>query len=523
MTQSAHNFSNNTQNSKDDFPIVIIGSGFAGIGMAIKLKEAGIHSFTIYEREGEIGGTWRDNTYPGCACDVPSYVYSFSFEQNPNWSRMFSPGTEIQGYLLHCVEKYDLRRHMQFNTEVSQAVFDEQQGLWAININDVKKPNNVEKITAKAVISCVGGLVDPALPDIKGIHDFKGKVFHTARWNHDFDLKDKKVAVIGTGCSGVQVVPEIAPEVESLTVFQRTAAWIMPKQDPFIPDKVKDVFARFPRLQKFVRGILFWGSEALGPSLILNSPKLSFPFEWVSARHLKKSIADPVLREKLKVNFQFGCKRMIISSDFYRTLTRDNVNLVTEGIAQVTEKGIRSNDGVEHELDAIILATGFDLGLADAPFDIQGLNGRKLTDDWKQTGAVAYKGVTISGYPNWFMSMGPNTGPGHTSVLIYTEAQINYIIQSIQHMIKNDLNFISVKKEIQDNYNQRIQKRMKHTVWTSGSCNSWYLNKDGSNHALYPGFASQYAAGIRHFKSNDYTAVKKAVADKPTLKEVVSA
>ena len=331
MAQAIQNLSSYTQNSKEDFPIVIIGSGFAGIGMAIKLKEAGIHSFTIYEREGEIGGTWRDNTYPGCACDVPSYVYSFSFEQNPDWSRMFSPGTEIQGYLLHCVDKYDLRRHMQFNTEVSEAVFDEQQGLWTLKTNDSKKPNDGETITARAVISCVGGLVDPALPDIKGINDFKGKVFHTARWDHDFDLKGKKVAVIGTGCSAVQVVPQIAPEVENLTVFQRTPAWILPKQDPLIPSGVKKVFSRFPRLQKFVRGIFFWGSEALGPSLILNSPTLSKPFEWAAARHLKKCVADPVLREKLKADFQFGCKRMIISSDFYPALTRSNVNLVTEG------------------------------------------------------------------------------------------------------------------------------------------------------------------------------------------------
>lgn len=513
MTQQAPAFTRNGE----DFPIVIIGSGFAGIGLAIKLKEAGIHSFTIYEREAEAGGTWRDNTYPGCACDVPSYVYSYSFEPNSNWSRMFSPGPEIQNYLLHCVEKYDLRRHMQFNTEVSKAVFNEQQAVWTLTTKEGKT------VTARAVVSCVGGLTDPAYPDIKGIYDFKGKIFHTARWDHDYALKGKNVAVIGTGCSAVQVIPEIAADVSKLTVFQRTAAWILPKHDPVISDKVKALFNRLPRLQKVVRGLLFWGSEALGPSLILNSPRLSFPFEWVSARHLRKSIIDPVLREKLKVKFQFGCKRMIISSDYYPALARDNVELVTEGIAEVTEHGIRTNDGVVHELDAIILATGFDLGLADAPFEIQGLNGRKLSDDWGKTGAVAYKGVAITGYPNWFMCMGPNTGPGHTSVIIYTEAQINYIVQGIQNLIKNKLSYVTVKKDIQDTYNERIQKRMKHTVWTSGSCQSWYLNKDGTNHALYPGFATQYAAGIRKFKPAEYAVVKQSVASQPEINEVINA
>ena len=500
-----------------DFPIVIIGSGFAGLGMAIKLKEAGIHSFTIYEREGEIGGTWRDNTYPGCACDVPSYVYSFSFEPNPSWSRMFSPGPEIQNYLLHCVEKHDLRRHIQFNKEITQAVFDEPTGLWSL------ETDNGESISARAVISCVGGLTDPSFPDIKGIHDYKGKIFHTARWDHDYDLKGKKVAVIGTGCSAVQVIPEIAPVVDKLAVYQRTAAWVLPKTDPLISPKIKNLFSNHPRIQKFIRGILFWGSEALGPSLILNSPKLSFPFEWISKQHLKRSVADPQLREKLKVNFQFGCKRMIISSDYYPALTRDNVDLITEGIDEITENGIRCKDGSEQELDAIILATGFSLGLADAPFDIQGLNGRKLADDWQVTGAEAYKGVTIKNMPNWFMSMGPNTGPGHTSVLVYTEAQINYIMQCIKSLINDDLNYLTVKPEVQDEYNERIQKRMKHTVWTSGSCSSWYLNRDGSNHALYPGFATQYTASIKHFKPGEYILNNKSSANKPELEEAVSA
>ncbi|MBV1873718.1 MAG: NAD(P)/FAD-dependent oxidoreductase [Gammaproteobacteria bacterium] len=492
-----------------DFPIVIIGSGFAGIGMGIQLIKSGIKSFIIIEREAEIGGTWRDNTYPGCACDVPSYVYSFSFEPNPNWSRMFSGGNEIQNYLLACVEKYGLREHMQFNTSVVEANYQDEKGIWHVSTSD----NKVLK--ARAVVSAVGGLTDPGLPDFEGLEDYKGEIFHTARWNHDYDLKGKKVAVIGTGCSAVQVIPNIASDVEQLTVFQRTPAWVLPKFDRVISDRSKRLFSKIPAVQKIVRGVLLWGSEALAPFLILDSPKLSKVFERVSARHLRKSVSDPDLVKKLMPNFQFGCKRMIISSDYYPTLERDNVNLETSGISKFVKGGIVTKAGVEHSLDAVILATGFDLGLASSPFKITGANERSLDAEW-ESGAVAYKGVAISGYPNWFTIMGPNTGPGHTSVIIYTEAQINYIKQAIQLLINDDLKSVDVKPQIQVDYNEGIQNRMKHTVWTSGSCNSWYLNNDGSNHALYPGFAMEYTSRIRKFDALEYllTPSDKVTDDK---------
>ncbi|MBL4607124.1 MAG: NAD(P)/FAD-dependent oxidoreductase [Pseudomonadales bacterium] len=498
-----------------DLPIIIVGSGFGGIGMGIQLKKAGIDSFIIIERENEIGGTWRDNTYPGVACDVPSYVYSFSFEPNPNWSRMFAEGPEIQDYLLHCVDKHNLRKHMQFNTAILKASYDDFSGVWTL------LTDQGEQLQARVVISAVGGLVDPALPNIAGIDSYKGEIFHTARWNHAASLKDKKVAVIGTGCSAVQVIPHIAEEVSELTVFQRTAAWVLPKYDAVISEKTKTLFSKWPILQKTVRGTLKWGSEALGPFLILDSEKLSSVFEWAARRNLKKGIKNTDLRESLTPNFQFGCKRMIISSDYYPTLEKEHVSLETSGIEKFVKGGIVAKDGTQFDFDAVILATGFDLGLTSAPFEVTGAAGRSLDEAWKD-GAVAYKGVTVSGFPNWFSIMGPNTGPGHTSVIIYTEAQINYIVQAVQHIQENDLKSVDVKQAIQDDYNEGLQNRMQYTVWTSGSCNSWYLNADGSNHALYPGFAHEYTARIRTFDPIEYkVCVNEGISDKPVLEAVV--
>ena len=501
-------------NKSSEFPIAIIGSGFGGIGMGIALRKEGIDSFTIFEREADVGGTWRDNTYPGCACDVPSHVYCYSGEPNPNWSSIFGKGDEIQSYIQRCVDKYQLRSNLRFNEGITKATFDEKLGLWDLATS---KGNHFK---ARAVISAVGGLVDPADPDINGIKNFKGEMFHTARWNHDFDMKGKRVAVIGTGCSAIQVVPEIASEVAHLDVYQRTPGWIMPKIDLKMSDRSKKIFARFPVVQKILRGIMFWGSEMLGPSLILDSPLLSKVFERAGRYNIKRGIRDLELRKKLLPKFQFGCKRMMISSDFYPTLEKDNVELLDSGIQQVNAHSIVTNDGVEHPVDCIVLATGFNLGLASSPFEISGLGGRSLNDEWAETGALAYKGVSISGYPNWFMIMGPNTGPGHTSVLIYTEAQINYNMQGIKAVMDQDLKYVNVNAKVQSDYNDGIQRRMKYTVWTSGSCSSWYLNSDGSNHALYPGFATEYTRRIRKFRQAEYARIRY---DKEELQERVKA
>lgn len=479
-----------------DFPIAIIGAGFGGIGMAIRLKKAGIHSFTIYERADEIGGTWRDNTYPGAACDVPSHVYSFSFEPNPSWTRAFAESSEIQAYLLGLVEKWDLRPHLRLRTEVVDARFDERAGGWTLTTR------GDESLFARVVVSGVGGLVDPALPDIKGIQSYLGEVFHTARWNHDYDLTGKRVGVIGTGASAVQVVPAIAPQVEKLSVFQRTPAWVVPKPDKRYSERAKRLLARFPLLLRASRALKYWSSEIFGPMVFLDSKRLSAIAEHGSLRHLRATVSDPVLREKLTPNFQFGCKRILISDDYWSTFERENVELVTEPIAEVRRDGIETKDGALHPVEAIVLATGFSLGLATAPFPVTGRAGRTLDEVWSE-GAVAYKGMTVSGFPNWFILMGPNTGPGHTSVLVFSEAQIAYALQAIRKLMAEDLRYVDVKQDVQDRYNAGIQRRMPHMVWSSG-CNSWYLSDDSSNHALYPGFAAEYVLRTRKFRPSEY-------------------
>jgi cation diffusion facilitator CzcD-associated flavoprotein CzcO len=478
-----------------DFPIAIIGAGFGGIGMAIRLKQAGIESFTMFERGPEIGGTWRDNTYPGAACDVPSHAYSLSFEPYPGWTRKFSPSEEIQAYLLRLVEKWGLRSHLRLGTEIVEARFDEARGAWALTTGAG------ETVTARVVVSAVGGLVDPALPDIKGIESFAGEIFHTARWRHDYELTGKRVAVVGTGASAVQVVPAIAQQVEKLSVFQRTPAWVVPKLDKRYSERTRRLFARFPLLLRASRFAKYAASEILGPMIFLDAPRLSALGERMSLRHLHEQVKDPVLREKLTPHFQFGCKRILVSDDYWASFERENVELVTEPIDRIDREGLVTKDEVRHDVDAIVLATGFAVGLASAPFPVTGRGGRLLDDAW-QGGAIAYKGMTVSGFPNWFILMGPNTGPGHTSVLVYTEAQIAHVRAAIERMRRDGLRFVDVRPEVLERYNAGIQARMKHMVWST--CKSWYLSPDGSNHALYPGFAAEYALRARRFHPSDY-------------------
>jgi cation diffusion facilitator CzcD-associated flavoprotein CzcO len=479
-----------------DFPIAILGAGFAGIGTAIQLKRAGIRDFTIFERAGEIGGTWRDNTYPGAACDVPSHVYSFSFEPHPGWSRAFAESGEIQAYLLRLVEKWGLRPQLRLNTEIVEARFEEATGHWVLTTS------RDERVRARAVVSGVGGLVDPRWPDVKGLESFAGELMHTARWDHEYDLAGKRVGVVGTGASAVQVVPSIAPQVESLTVFQRTPAWVMPKLDRVYSERARRFFARHPAALRASRLAQYWLSEAFGPMIYLDAPRLSAVAERQSLRYLERAVADPAIRAKLTPSFQFGCKRILISDDYWQAFDRANVELVTEPVEELVREGVRTKDGGVRELDAIVFATGFALNIATAPFPVTGRGGRSLGDVWKD-GATAYKGLAVHGFPNWFILMGPNTGPGHTSVLVFTEAQIRHAVGAIQKLRSENLKSLEVRRDVQDRYNAGLERRMKHMVWSTG-CKSWYLSPDGKNHSLYPGPAAEYAARARRFRPSDY-------------------
>ena len=481
-----------------DFPIAIIGAGFAGIGAAIQLIKSGIDSFTIFERADEIGGTWRDNTYPGAACDVPSHVYSLSFEQNPNWTQRYSSCWEIQEYLLGVVDKWKLRDRLQLNTEITEARFDEEAGTWTLTTSAGGT------FVARAVIAGVGGLVDPSYPNIEGMDAFDGPMIHTARWDHDVDLKDKRVAIVGTGASAVQVVPTIADTVATMMVFQRTAGWVVAKFDFTYPKWIRRLLARVPLLLRASRLFNYWLSEFRGPVVFFNSKILSRIGVFLSMWNLRRQVKNPELREKLTPDFQFGCKRILVSDDYWASFERDNVELVTAPIERFEQQGVRTTDGELRQADVIVLATGYKLGLASAPFEIIGLGGRTLAEAWKD-GAVAYKGISVNGFPNWFIMMGPNTGPGHTSVLVYTEAQISHTIQAIKKLIADDLKYINVRQDVQDEYNDGIQKRMKYMVW--GGCDSWYLNPDGTNRSLYPGFAAEFVLRARNLNPSDYELV----------------
>lgn len=456
----------------------IIGAGFAGLGAAIKLKESTNHSIIIFERASDVGGTWRDNTYPGCGCDVPSHLYSFSFEMNPSWSRSFSKQPEILNYIRHCSRKYKIEEHIQYNTEIKHLFFDENQGYWILT------DQRGNSISARVVIAALGPLNVPIFPKINGRENFKGVNFHSSEWDHDFDLKGKKVAVIGTGASAIQIVPAIADQVAQLTVFQRTPPWIMPKKDKQFSSTTKNIFQRLPSLHKLFREMIYWLMEVRGRGFFGNTIILKIA-TWVANMHIKNSISDPVLREKVTPKYQMGCKRVLPSNDFYPALQKPNVELVTETIDQITNTGVIGKAGRQWDFDAIVYATGFDSAeYKGRDMTIIGRNGRNLFKEWNKTGPEAYYGIAASGFPGLMFILGPNSGLGHNSVIHIMESQINFILDYIKKLT-NDT-FLDLKADIQDEYNHCLQEKLQNTVWSSG-CNSWYRTAEGKNTTLWYG------------------------------------
>ena len=483
-----------------NFPIAIIGAGFSGLGMAIRLKQAGIESFTLFERADEVGGTWRDNAYPGAACDVSSHLYSFSFEQKPDWSRAFAEQPEIQQYILELTEKHGLRSHVRFNTEIVKAVFDQGSGLWTLY------DRAGQHWRARALISGTGGLSDPKIPEIEGLEHFEGPMFHTARWDAACDLRGKRVAVIGSGASAIQVVPAIAPEVAELKVFQRTPPWIMPKMDRPMREAEKRRYRRFPPALWLRRLWLYWAAELRAPLLISNRPLFKRLLRRLALKHIQSQVSDPALRQRVIPDYNVGCKRVLISNDWYPALQRENVSLIDQGVKAVTSHGVVASDGSEHDVDVIVLATGFNTPTAAAPLDIRGLGGVTLNEAWRN-GSEAYKGVTVSGFPNLFLLVGPNTGPGHTSVLVYLEKQLDYVMQALDYMRRHRLKYLNVLPEVQKDFNDWLQARMQDTVWVAGGCDSWYITEDGKNTSLYPGFATDYRLRVSRFRPAEYQRV----------------
>jgi cation diffusion facilitator CzcD-associated flavoprotein CzcO len=489
---------------KPEYEVIIVGTGFAGLGMAIRLKQAGIHNFVILEKDDGVGGTWRANTYPGAACDVQSHLYSFSFEQNPGWSRMFAEQKEILAYLEHCADKYQLRPHLRCNVEVKRGTYLEDTATWQVELA------NGQQLTARFLVAGCGGLSRPSYPQIPGLESFQGPMFHTARWRHDVDLSGKRVAVIGTGASAIQVVPAIVGKVQKLKLFQRTPPWIMEKPDRAIGASEKRTYARFPRLQKLQRARLYSELEARVMGFVV-APKIMEQVEKRALAFMEEQIADPVLRKRLTPSYRIGCKRVLMSNEYFGALQRPNAELVTDAIREVRPHSVVTQDGQEHELDALILATGFQAADAAAPFDLRGRGGLDIKEEWR-AGAEAYKGTTVAGFPNLFLLVGPNTGLGHSSMVYMIESQLQYVMQAILHVRARGLAAVEVQRAAQRRYNASLQQRMSKTVWATGGCTSWYSTADGKNTTLYPGFTFQFRKETQAFDAENYDAVKASSA-----------
>lgn len=491
------------QSTKINYEVAIIGAGFAGLGAGIRLKQRGDNSFVIFERAGDVGGTWRDNTYPGCACDIPSFLYSYSFEPNPEWSRSFSPQEEILGYLKNCVKKYDLNNHLRMNTEIMHVQFDKENGFWRI------KDGQGKETTARIVISAAGPFNAPFIPKIKGQSSFKGETFHSLTWNHDYDLTNKKVAVIGTGASAIQFVPQIAPMVKELFVYQRTAPYIAPKMDKELGEKAKSRFRKYPWYQRFWREIIYWVLENNGRSNEGDN-KMRAKRKKIALDHLNHSITDPKLKEKLTPNYKIGCKRILISDDYYPTLERPNVKLIPESANAICEEGILNKDGSITEVDVIIYGTGFYATKFTKVFSLIGEENKNLFETWNEQGGEAYYGMTVSGFPNLCFMVGPNTGLGHNSIIHMMESQLNYILSYIDMARKTEKSstYFDLKPAVQKAFNEKVQKKLANMVWSAGGCKSYYLkNMDGKNTSIWPGSTVSFRRQTKEVNPTDYMAI----------------
>lgn len=463
--------------------IAILGAGAAGLCMGMQLKKAGISSFTLYEKADRVGGTWRDNSYPGAGCDVPSHLYCFSFEPKPDWRQKFAEQQEIQRYLERCADKHGLLPHIRFNTEIASARFDEEAGLWRITTGAG------EALTANVLITASGQLNRPHFPDIDGLDSFEGARFHSARWDHAHDLTGETVAVIGSGASAVQLIPRIAPRVKKLHVFQRSPSWIMPKRDrAYRPWEIWG-FRRLPFVEKLYRDLIYLQLEARFFGFFPSS-WVRGKLEQVAVEHLRAQVSDPALQALLKPDYPIGCKRALISDDYYPALQRPNVEVVTSPIERVTEGRILTRDGASRPVDTIILATGFKTTSLLAPVQIEGLAGRSLEDAWRG-GAEAYLGMTVSGFPNLFMLYGPNTNLGHSSILFMIECQARYILRCIEALVRRELSHLDVRRDVMAAFNEELQRALGKTAWAA-SCNSWYKTAAGKITNNWSGFTSAY-------------------------------
>ena len=486
----------NIQTDSRHVDVVILGAGFGGLGMAIQLRQQRNDNFVILEKGSEVGGTWRDNSYPGCACDVQSHMYSFSFEGKADWSKRYAPWNEIQDYILKTTDKYGIRPFCRFNQQVNAAHFDELSGLWTVSTK------SGETWTCRHFVMASGPLHVPQIPNIKGLESFKGKVFHSAQWDHDYDLIGKNVVSIGTGGSAIQYCPEIAPQVKQLYVFQRTPAWVIPRDERGYTGLEKFAFEKIPALRKLYRARLYWSNESRVWPLF--NPPIAKAMQKLAEAFIRFQVKDPTVAQKLTPDYTIGCKRILISNKYFPMFNRPNVELVTDGIKEIREHSIVTADGKERPVDCIILGTGFivDPRVYMKDFELTGVGGRDLRQDWKDH-PECYYGVAASGYPNLWQLVGPNSGLGHNSIIFMIEAQVHYISECMKLMREKGADFMDVKYGVQRTFNDELQKHFKGTVWSEG-CASWYQQADGRNVALWPKSTWRFWLETLRAKASDY-------------------
>lgn len=476
--------------------VLIIGAGFGGLAMALELEHAGIESYTLLEKADELGGVWRENTYPGAGCDIPSPLYSFSRAPNPYWPRRFSLRRDIKDYLERVADQRGIAPHIRFGVEVTDAEFDETLGHWQVRTAAGRT------FTADVLVPAVGQLSRPAMPDIAGIDRFRGTAFHSAEWDHHCDVAGKRVAVIGTGASAVQLVPAIQPQAAELTLFQRSAAWVMPKPDVEYQRWQHRLFALVPVTQRLERFAIWLLCEVLALGLV-DLPVVRNLAGRLAQRHLRAQVPDASLRDKLTPDYAPGCKRGLFSNDYYPALTRPNVDVVTQPISEITEHGVRTSDGVRHEADVIVYSTGFKASEFLQPMRVYGLGGRKLADVWS-AGARAYLGMAVPGFPNMFLMYGPNTNLGVGSIVYMLESQARYIRKAVK-ALRDVPGCFDVRSDVEAAYDRKLQRRLGKSVWTM--CSSWYRNAAGRITNNWPGTVSAYRSRTRRFRRADYRHV----------------
>jgi cation diffusion facilitator CzcD-associated flavoprotein CzcO len=471
-----------------------VGTGFSGLGTAIRLKQEGIEDYVVFERGSDVGGTWHWNTYPGCACDIPSHLYSFSFAPNPHWSQTYSPQPEIRDYLRRTADEFGVRPKIRFDCTVESAAWDEEARVWELDTSQ-------GTVRAQVLVAGPGPLTEPKIPAIPGLESFKGETFHSARWNHHADLRGKRIASIGTGASAIQYVPELQKQVEQLYVFQRTAPWIFPHSNrPFTKLEHK-LYGAFPRLQKLTRGGVYAMRESAVVGFVKN-PRLMRVAEAVAKRHMRKQISDPELIEKVTPGYKIGCKRILPSNKWYPALGKPNVELVTDGVKEVREHSIVDSAGVEREVDAIVFGTGFHVTDMPVAKLIRGRGGKSLDDIWKGS-PRAHLGTAVPGFPNFFLLLGPNTGLGHNSMVYMIESQIEYVLGALRTLDDTGAATVEVRQEAVERFNERLDDKMQGTVWNTG-CQSWYLDDTGRNGTLWPDWTWRFRQRTADFDVGNY-------------------